>query len=117
MAIAYAIGLILFVALVAFWAVRAIVTLTVKEPQSTLTIWLQKSFLSANLIDGTEMMIVVLIYTYLALGGWFIGLPITALAILFYMTLQCLQWLYAAQAPNERRLNEIMLGEELCATA
>jgi hypothetical protein len=114
MAIAYAIGLVVFVALVAFWVVRAFVSLTIQDPQSKLTLWLQKSFLSANLIPGTEMVIAVLVYTFLAFGAWFVGLPITAMAVLAYMCLQCIQWLYAAQDTVAQRFNHILLGQELC---
>ena len=117
MAIAYAIGLVVFVALVAFWIVRAIVTLTIKDPQSKLTIWLQKSFLSANLIEGAEMIITVLVYASLVFGGWFVGLPMTAAGLLFYMCLQCIQWLYCAQDDVARRYNEMLLGAELCRNA
>lgn len=114
MAIAYAIGLVVFVALVAFWVVRALITFAIQDPTNKLTIWLQKSFLSANLIPGTEMVIAVLVYTFIAFGGWFVGLPMTAVAVLSYMCLQCIQWLYAATDAAAQRFNQILLSEELC---
>lgn len=113
MTIAYGIATVLFAALVIFWVVRAIVTLTIKDPQSRLTVALQKSFLSLGLASGTDMIVTVLVYTAIAILGFVVGFPIAACAILGYMALHCLQWLYAIRSENEKRFNQILLGEEL----
>lgn len=117
MAIAYAIATVLFAALVIFWLVRAVVTLTIKDPRFRLTTWMQKSFLSLGLASGTDMIITVLVYVAIAILGYLVGFPIAATAILSYMSLHCLQWLYATTVRSEKRLNEILLGQELCAAA
>jgi hypothetical protein len=117
MAIAYAIVTGLFIALVMFWLVRAVVTLTIKDPQAGLTIWLQKSFLSLGLASGSDMIITVLVYTAIAVLGFCVGFPMAAIAIMGYMVMHCVQWLYATTEVNQQRLNEILLSEELCAEA
>lgn len=114
MTIAYGIAAILYAALVIFWIVRAIIVLAIQEPSSRVTISLQKSFFSMSFASGKAMLITSIGYALAAMIGYLAGFPIAASAIAVYNVLQVVQWFYTRTETNQKRFNELMLGDELC---
>lgn len=108
MTIAYGIATVVFIALVMFWLVRAVVTFAIKEPKARLTVALQRSFFSLGLATGADMLLTVMICTAIGLFGFMIGFPIAALAVMSYMLLQCVQWLYVTTEASRERFSKLL---------
>jgi hypothetical protein len=113
MATVYTFGLVIYVAAVTFWIVRLLVCLTIKDPKSKITVWLQKSFFSMCFASGKEMAYTTLIYAGAAFIGYLFGFTMTAHGMLVYLSLLTIQWLYVNTEENRRRYDEILLAEEL----
>ena len=113
MATVYTIGLVIYVAAVAFWIVRLLVCVTIKDPKSKITTWLQKSFFSLCWASGTEVAYTTLFYALAAITAFYFGFALTGYGMLAYLSLLTLQWIYVNSEKILRRYDEILLAEEL----
>jgi hypothetical protein len=113
MATAYTIGMVVYIAVVAFWIIRLLACLIVKDPESRIVIALQKSFFSMGFASGKEMVYTALIYATAAFLAYLFGFTITGHGMLLYLALLCVQWLYVNTEVSRQRYNEMLLADEL----